>query len=471
MSFPRWARTGPRVGPRALPGGTANGTVAPPRPRRRALVAAPLARAQTLPVAFLAVALLILLLGLAAVQEQYNASRHAAQIEAQHLAESIAHTVAQNADVDDVNRPELYQQPDRLQRYLSDIYRDLRRSIEVIGLDRRILADVLPEHVAEVFTGDPHGEVGATLRDGRSRTFTERSPNHPRGTLQMVVALRTDQGRIVGAVLLEYTPIYRELVAAGAGTRRVILTASLAGLVLALLVGFLRARGLARDLGQLTRAAGRLADGHDHTRAQVRGRGELGELATAFNDMAARIAAQKAVLTEVAISDPLTGLHNRRAFQARLAEEIARAHRSGSPLALLMVDLDRFKALNDRYGHPAGDAALRSVAAVLKHELRAVDLPARLGGEEFGVLLPDSHSQAALMAAERLRAAIAACPIVYQAATLTVTASIGAAWYPSHADTGEGLLRAADRALYQAKRAGRDCVCSPIDVQPAPERA
>jgi diguanylate cyclase (GGDEF)-like protein len=269
----------------------------------------------------------------------------------------------------------------------------------------------------------------------------------------------------------EYTPIYRELLAAGAGTRRVILAASLSGLILALLVGFLLARSLVRDLRQLTRAAGRLADGHDDTRAQVRGRGGLGELATAFNDMAAQITAQKAVLTEVAISDPLTGLHNRRAFQVRLGEELARVHRSGGPLALLMLDLDRFKALNDRYGHPAGDAALHTVAAVLKQELRTVDLPARLGGEEFGVLLPDSDGQAALMAAERVRTAIASCPIVYQAATLAITASIGVAWYPGHADTSEGLLRAADQALYRAKEAGRDRVCSPTDVQPLHGRA
>jgi diguanylate cyclase (GGDEF)-like protein len=413
----------------------------------------------------LAVSLLIALIGLLAVRAHYTAARRAAQIEAQHLAESIAHTIAQSADVDDGNRPELYQQPDRLQRYLSDIHRDLRRDIEVIGHDRRILADVVPGHRGEVFTGDAHGEVGATIRDGRPRSLTERSPDYPQGILQMVIPLRTDQGRIVGVVVLEYTPIYRELLAAGAGTRRVILAASLSGLVLALLVGFLLARSLVRDLRQLTRAAGRLADGHDDTRAQVRGRGGLGELATAFNDMAAQITAQKAVLTEVAISDPLTGLHNRRAFQVRLGEELARVHRSGGPLALLMLDLDRFKALNDRYGHPAGDAALHTVAAVLKQELRTVDLPARLGGEEFGVLLPDSDGQAALMAAERLRTAIASCPIVYQAATLAITASIGVAWYPGHADTSEGLLRAADQALYRAKEAGRDRVCSPTDVQ------
>ncbi len=467
-----WLRTARRAGPATLlPGQARGGRAAPLRLPWPARLLGSVARARTLPVAFLAVSLLIALVGLLAVHEEYAGSRRAAQIEAQHLAESIAHAVAQSANVADGHQPELYRQPARLQRYLTDVHHDLDRDLEVVGLDRRILADTIPAHQGQLFTGDAHGEVGATIRDGQPRSFTERNPDYPHGILQTVIALRTDQGTIVGAVLLEYTPIYRELLADGATTRRAILAASLAGLAIALLVGFLLARGLVADLRQLTRAAGRLADGHDDTRAQVRGRGELGELAAAFNDMAARIAAQTAALTEVAISDPLTGLHNRRSFQARLAEETERARRSAGPFSLLMLDLDRFKALNDRYGHPAGDTALRAVAAVLKQELRTVDLPARLGGEEFGVLLPDTDERAALLAAERLRAAVAVCPIVHEDATLAVTASVGVACCPGHADTGEGLLRAADRALYQAKRAGRNCTRSPTDAQPVHERA
>jgi diguanylate cyclase (GGDEF)-like protein len=471
MPYPRWAWTSPRAAPPEEPGHTADGTVAPPRPRHRTLAAGPLARARTLPVAFVAVALLIPLLGLVAVREQYAASRRAAQIEAQHVAEPIAHTVAQSADASDASQPELYRQPARLQRYLSDIHRDLRRDMEVLDRGRRILADAIPGHQGEVFTEDTHGEVDATMADGRPRTFTERSPDYPQGILQVVIPLRTDQGVIVGAVLMEYTPIYQELLADGATARRVILIASVGGLVLALLVAFLLARGLVHDLRQLAQAAGRLAAGNDNARAHVRTSGELGKLAAAFNDMAARIAAHKAMLTEVAISDPLTGLHNRRAFQARLAEETERTRRSGDSFALLMIDLDHFKALNDRHGHPAGDAALAAVAAVLRQELRSVDLPARLGGEEFGVLLPHSDQQAARIAAERLRAAIAACPIIHKGATLTVTASVGVACYPDHADTDEELLRIADRAMYAAKHAGRDRVWSPAHLQPTPEQA
>jgi diguanylate cyclase (GGDEF)-like protein len=472
MPFSRWWWTSSQAGPATpQPGRIADGTVAPPRPQRQVLLGGPLARARTLPVAFLAVALLIPVLGLVGVREQDAVSRHAAQIEAQHVAEPIAHTIAQSSELDPHDRhPNLYLQPDRLQDYLSDIDRELRRDMVVIGLDRRILADAIPANRGELFTDDPHGEVGATMRDGRPRSFIERSADYPQGILQMVIPLRTDQG-IVGAVLMEYTPIYQELLGASAGTRRLILAASLVGLVLALLVAFLLAHGLVGDLRRLALAAGQLAAGHDHVRAQVRTSGELGKLAVAFNDMAARIAAQKAALTEVAISDPLTGLHNRRSFQARLAEETERARRSGGRFALLMIDLDHFKALNDRHGHPAGDAALVAVAMIFRQQLRSVDLSARIGGEEFGVLLPDSDEQAALMAAERLRAAIAACPIVHRDATFVVTASIGVAWYRGDADSDEELLGAADRALYTAKRAGRNRVCGHTDLQPAPERA
>ncbi len=421
-----------------------------------------------LTMAFLLVSLLVPMVGLVAVREQYAASRRAARIEARHVAEPVAHTIASTAKLTGDDQPPLYQQPVRLQEYVSDIHRDLRRDMAVVDAHGHILADVTANR-GQAF--DLGGEVAATIREGRPRTFVERGADDPQGILQVAVPLRTEQGTTVGAVVMEYTPIYRELVAAGAGTRRTILAASVAGLGLALLLGYGLARGLVADLRRLGRAAGRLADGHDHARAQVRSRGELAELATAFNDMAARIAAQKAVLAEVAISDPLTGLHNRRAFQARLAEEVERANRTGDPFALLLLDLDCFKALNDTFGHPAGDAVLRAVTAVLRQELRAVDLPARIGGEEFAVLLPQTAGQGALDAAERLRAAVAAQPIAHQGAALPVTASVGVACYPDHAAGDQALVQAADRALYAAKRAGRDRVRGVVDVQASPEHA
>ncbi len=423
-----------------------------------------------LTVAFLAVSLLVPGVGLLAAHEQYEASGRAARIEARHVAEPIAHTIANTAELGEGGR-RLYQAPERLQAYVAGLQRDLRRHMEVIDTHQRILAAAGPDGQAARSGRDTDEEVAATIRDGRPRTFAERDPDYPHGILQVVVALRTETGTTVGAVVMEYTPIYQELLAAGVDTRRAILAASVAGLVLALGLGFLLARGLVGDLRRLGRAAARLADGHDDARARVRGRGELGELAAVFNEMAARIAAQKAALTEVAISDPLTGLHNRRAFEVRLAEEVERARRSGLPFALLLVDLDHFKTVNDRFGHQVGDKALQAVAEVLKQAVRVVDLPARVGGEEFAVLLAQTAGQGALDGAERLRAAIADRRVVHQDATLGVTASVGVAWCPAHGDTGEALVRAADLALYEAKRAGRNRTRSPTDTQPVHERA
>jgi diguanylate cyclase (GGDEF)-like protein len=418
----------------------------------------PLARVATrLTVAFLAVALLLPLVGLVAIREQYVTSLRAAQIEAENVADEVAHAVTQPAAP---GQPLLYEEPAELQAYISGVHSADGRDLEVVGLDRHILADAVPNNRGLLFTQDA-GQVTATMRDGRPRTFEEVSRDYPKGIELVAVPLRAAHNRIVGAVLLEYTPLYPELLSAGGQVRQIILATSLAGMAAALALGYLLSRGLIRDLRGLTRTANLLAAGHDDARARVGSRGELGELATAFNDMAGRLVAQKETLTELAVRDPLTGLHNRRAYAQRLDEAQAVSRRSGAPVALLMLDLDHFKSVNDRYGHPAGDQALRTVAALLARELRAVDVAARLGGEEFGVLLPGSDQVDATAVAERLRHAIRRCPIVYANTTLTVTASIGVVSHPRHARTAEELLQRGDDALYAAKRGGRDRVCGP----------
>jgi diguanylate cyclase (GGDEF)-like protein len=161
---------------------------------------------------------------------------------------------------------------------------------------------------------------------------------------------------------------------------------------------------------------------------------------------------------ETAEQDALTGLANRRVFDRALAAEAGRHERYGHPLCVIAIDIDHFKAVNDRCGHDAGDAVLRAVARTLKRGVRDVDTVARFGGEEFIVLLPETGLDAGFEVAERLRMAVAASRIAWQGEWLDVRISAGVACVPDTVrDTGT-LLRSADAALYRAKRDGRDRV-------------
>lgn len=160
-------------------------------------------------------------------------------------------------------------------------------------------------------------------------------------------------------------------------------------------------------------------------------------------------------LRHLALTDLLTDLPNRRAFSRALTDEVARSQRHGRPLTLAVLDLDLFKRINDTQGHAAGDEALRRVAGVLRAQARQVDLVARIGGEEFALLMPDTSALQAWPVAERVRQALAAQPS--QAVTGPVTTSIGLAALKPGMDA-DLLLRAGDQALYEAKRLGRNRV-------------
>jgi diguanylate cyclase (GGDEF)-like protein/PAS domain S-box-containing protein len=164
-------------------------------------------------------------------------------------------------------------------------------------------------------------------------------------------------------------------------------------------------------------------------------------------------------LAREALHDQLTGLANRTLLRERMDESIAGARRSGVPLAVLFVDLDGFKAVNDHLGHVIGDAALRAVAGRLRDHVRATDVVGRFGGDEFVVVCPDTDEDAAMNVAERIRASIAA-PIDAVPAQYRVTASIGIAlWEPGETDVvADALFRTADEAMYRCKNAGKDCV-------------
>jgi diguanylate cyclase (GGDEF)-like protein/PAS domain S-box-containing protein len=160
----------------------------------------------------------------------------------------------------------------------------------------------------------------------------------------------------------------------------------------------------------------------------------------------------------LAMTDELTGLPNRRFFFERGAEEIRRSMRYQTPLALIMLDLDKFKVINDTYGHDTGDHALKCLANLLKGLIREVDLPARLGGEEFGILLPNTRLEDAVFLADRIRTAIENLKCIRQDITIDITASLGVAEYQKNMKNLDDLFHNADTALYEAKHSGRNRV-------------
>ncbi|MEG1453699.1 diguanylate cyclase, partial [Brevundimonas sp.] len=162
---------------------------------------------------------------------------------------------------------------------------------------------------------------------------------------------------------------------------------------------------------------------------------------------------------EAAVTDVLTGLHNRRYMSSQLQSLVSRANLGGDQVAVLMLDLDHFKIINDSFGHDAGDEVLREFAVRLATNVRALDLPCRLGGEEFVVVMPDTSLADAHTIAERIRSNVSSEPfrVKGMGEELTVTVSVGVA-ASVKGDTPETLLKRADQGVYEAKALGRDQV-------------
>lgn len=164
-------------------------------------------------------------------------------------------------------------------------------------------------------------------------------------------------------------------------------------------------------------------------------------------------------LAEESVTDPLTGLRNRRYLERFLETETARAARYGKGFSVAMLDLDHFKVYNDTHGHPVGDQVLQTVAEILRSQVRDADVIARYGGEEFTVVIPDSETDAARAVCERIRASVE--EETFQGEEVMpggLTVSLGVASFPTHADSAEELVEAADEALYEAKEQGRNQV-------------
>ena len=350
------------------------------------------------------------------------------------------------------------------------------RALEVIDLRGRVLADLDPRRFGEPSALPASFEAPAQAVDRPSGDLELSVPvrlAHPIGLLRA----RLTEGRLRG----ELRRRQRDAALFVAATMAVIGAA----------LYILHRRVLGGPIDDLAHAASELRAGHMSARATERGHDELGQLARVFNQMASHLegytegleAAVRARtselqtanrrLEELATTDALTFLANRRHFEEGAQRAVEHAHRSGRPLSLLVADVDRFKSFNDRFGHAVGDVVLRHVADVLRREARAMDLVARIGGEEFVVLMPDTDAAAAAGVAERMRAALAeatAADVPEQAGR--VTASFGVATLGGASERLHHLLTAADDALYSAKREGRNRVSlAPASGEPGSTRA
>lgn len=294
------------------------------------------------------------------------------------------------------------------------------------------------------------------------------------GTL--LLASRRLEGPLPGILLatLPETVAYRALET----SRRNLLAAGIPLVLLAIGVTAVLARQVLRPILRLSDGARRMSAGELDVRLPAGGRDEIADLTRAFNEMARRVregrksleearddlarsnaelqGANRA-LEELAITDGLSGLYNHRHFQESWGREVRLAERDGRPVSLLMLDLDRFKDYNDRYGHTSGDEALREVAGCLRRSLRSSDLAFRYGGEELAAVLPSCDKDAAVRLAEGVRRAVRGLPRTADRPR-PLTVSVGVATFPGDGASPREILDRADAALYLAKSEGRDRV-------------
>jgi len=342
----------------------------------------------------------------------------------------------------------------------------------VLGvLVRDSLAEVLKSVVGTDVTFVADGVVMGTSDRALARRLVarealavledQRSPLVSAETASKARALATPGAQTYLVVSNHRAPI----ATASAAMRRSILLSLLPGLVLASVVAVLLSVQLGRSLSGLTRAVDAMAFGDLSTRVTPKGDDELSDLGHAFNAMAQRVEEAQETLWRAAVRDSLTGLLNHREFYRRLEEEVARADREGQEVAVLMIDLDDFKRVNDSWGHLRGDSVLREVARALESCMREQDVLARYAGDEFAVVLTATGERAARAVAERIRRCAAAIGAGSESPSgVAVSVSIGVATRAPGVEPLADLMERADQALYRAKGGGRDRVVSAASV-------
>jgi diguanylate cyclase (GGDEF)-like protein len=277
-------------------------------------------------------------------------------------------------------------------------------------------------------------------------------------------------GRTIAAVELHYD--LAGLDSALARDKRTVTVAGvLSALTLMLLLSVIMGRTVLSPLGRLQEAARKIGRGATETRLNWRRSDEIGLLAADFDRMAEELQAVHGHLEVMALKDPLSGLLNHRAFKERLTQELRRAEREGYSVAVVAIDVDHFKEVNDRWGHVAGDDALKLLGAAIRSQLRPSDICGRVGGDEFMLGIVRSDVENAQLVVERLRERIAGTE--FGPAGQSITISAGISEFPRHSLAREELMHLADGAMYWAKSSGRNrsyIYSSETDFELAAER-
>jgi diguanylate cyclase (GGDEF)-like protein/PAS domain S-box-containing protein len=520
--------------------------------------------------AFLAAAALVAIPTGLVLYSDASAARRAAISEAEEVALGIAREVTYSGSGTAAGaRPKPFiEDPAALAEYLQHLHDLQHRDIAVIGRDLRIVGDVIPEEIGEIWTEDQHGEVAATIADGRKRTFSETSDDYPDGIQQVVVPIIGPSKAVEGAVVLEFTPLYRQMADVTRTAERVIVVAGPLCVLLVLLLGVLVARSITRRIKTLTRAVIVVRNGNYAERVKLSGDDEIALLGHAFDDMAGRletagrdvlakeyadsvlanagegvcgvdadgritfandtagritglgvdgllgreaagllpstdrgdpgidneregtlyrhdgsslrlafthtpiarngvqtgavlvlrdVTRQRSLERELrlqALHDSLTGLPNRRLFLDRLARAVVGSRSSDEDVAVLHLNLDGFRKVNESLGHSAADVLLQEVAARLSGVLRPQDTVARLDGDEFAALLdgvrrPDAEGLA--------QACVKALGQPFDISGRKAAISVSVGVVPDAAAYGDAdeVLRHANIAMSAAKARGK----------------
>jgi diguanylate cyclase (GGDEF)-like protein len=512
--------------------------------------------------AFLAAVALVAATGAIVLHADASSARKAAVAAAEQVARGIAKDVALGlppAKIGQSSIP-LFYNPAALASYIQRLHQMQDRDIVVVDRFQRILADVDAASVGAIYTEDVGGEVARTIDDGNARLFEENSRDSPEPILQVVVPVTGPADVVKGAVVLEYTQLYDQMMAATGPARRAIVVAGIVCILAVMLLGVVIAGSITRRINRLTRATQIIRDGDYSRRVALKGRDDIARLGHAFDDMAERLeqSAREILAKEVtdrilanagegicgvdaddritfaneaagritglgvdgllgqnagvvlpagdeidregtiqrpdgtavrvaytiskiakggavvvlrdvsrqralerdlrhqALHDGLTGLPNRKLFLDRLEHAMARARATEQTAAVLYLDLDGFKKVNDSLGHNAGDLLLRTTAERLAAALRPHDTVARLGGDEFAVLLEDADRQTVQDLAQACLDALNR-PFLVQGRKAVVSVSIGIVPEVALHGDAEEVLRNADVAMYAAKARGKGC--------------